>query len=135
MIFQFINNQTQDVTFTDCESTFDPKLFLYDSDGNAIQSQSTNNCDGDDCYDTSICSIDYRETFTMSNLPVGLYELKLQPYSDGGDYNINITCTEWVSPTGLLPVFDDLYLSSFISVHCDEWLLLIMFGMSTFCQC
>merc|ERR1719385_502107 len=63
---RFVNDEVQSVTFTDCDSDFDPKLFLRDSNGEYIQDQSTNNCDGDDCYDSNYCSTSWRETFTMS---------------------------------------------------------------------
>ena len=69
---------------TDCDSDFDPMLFLYDSDGNAIQSQATNGCNGDDCSDDS-CSTSVRETFIIE-LDVGMYELKLMPFNSGGEY-------------------------------------------------
>ena len=90
--FEFVNDQIQDVTFSNCDSDFDTTLYLYDSDENEIQSQSTNQCDGDDCSDYSVCTASLRETFTMSGLAEGTYELKLQPYSNGGDYVVEAIC-------------------------------------------
>ena len=106
--FEFVNDQQQDVTFTDCNSDFDPTLYLYDSNGNAIQSQSTNNCDGDDCDDYSICYTSVRETFTMASLAVGTYELELIPYSYGGWYEVEVICAS-NTPA---PTFDP---------DCDVW--------------
>ena len=92
--FIFENDQVQDVTFTDCDSNFDPKLFLMDSAGNYIQDQSTNYCDGDDCYDYSICSVARTETFTMEQLAVGTYTVLLTPWQSGGDYSLTAYCGE-----------------------------------------
>ena len=90
--YTFVNEQVQDVTFTDCDSNFDPKLFLIDSSGNYIQDQSTNNCDGDDCYDYSICSVARTETFTMEQLAAGTYTVYMTPWNYGGDYSLQIYC-------------------------------------------
>ena len=90
--FQFVNEQVQDVTFTNCQSDFDPTLYLYDSNNNKIQQQSTNDCNGDDCKDDAICSQGFRETFTMENLAAGTYRLKLQPYDEGGEYEVEVFC-------------------------------------------
>ena len=90
--FAFVNDAVQDVTFTDCDSGFDPKLFLLDSAGNYIQDQSTNGCDGDDCYDDAYCSTSYRETFTMSDLEEGAYTLLLTPWNSGGDWSVTVYC-------------------------------------------
>lgn len=92
VIFEFINDIKQDVTFTNCDSNFDPTLFLYDSNDNEIQSQSSNKCSGDDCSDSTICSTSDRETFTMEDLAVGTYQLKLKPYSQGGEYKVEVFC-------------------------------------------
>ena len=89
----FQNEEEQDVTFTNCNSQFDTIMFLYTS-GNAIQSQSTNDCDGDDCTDTNYCNTTFRETFTMSRLEPDDYTLILMPYSSDsmGDYEITVFC-------------------------------------------
>ena len=92
--FIFVNDQVQDVTFTDCDSNFDPKLFLIDSAGSYIQDQSTNYCDGDDCYDTAYCDTYGRETFTMEQLAVGTYTILLTPWWSGGDYSLTAYCGE-----------------------------------------
>ena len=91
----FVNDRVQDVTFTDCDSDFDTEMYLEDSEGNYIQDQSTNSCDGDDCEDTDYCSTSehlLRETFTMSNLDVGTYTLLLTPYSSGGQWSVTVHC-------------------------------------------
>ena len=68
--FDFVNPFTQNVTFTDCGSNFDPKLYLIDSRGRRIQSQSTNGCSGDDCMCFSpslsffdLLSVDHQHCF------------------------------------------------------------------------
>ena len=92
MSWTYVNDQDQSVTFTNCDSTFDTKMYLLDSEGNYIQSQSTNSCDGDDCYDTGYCSTSLRETFTMSNLDEGTYTLLMMPFSSGGDWSVTVHC-------------------------------------------
>ena len=90
----FINTQIQSVTFTDCDSNFDPKLYLIDSSGDYIQDQSDNNCGGDDCIDWEYCDTEWRETFTMENLAEGMYTLMLRPYNFGGDWSVSIYCRQ-----------------------------------------
>ena len=97
MSFTFENDVVQSVTFTDCGGTFDPHLYLIDSSGNKIQDQSTNNCDGDDCYDDGIyqCDISLREVFTMEDLAVGTYTVQLTQHSStgvGGNWSLAIYC-------------------------------------------
>ena len=92
IFLNFVNLQNQTVTFTDCVSDFDPTLFLIDSNGAYIQNQSTNQCDGDDCYERSFCSIEHRETFTMQSLDAGSYRLKLTPYDWGGTWTVRVIC-------------------------------------------
>ena len=91
LTFNFSIEDQKTVTFTDCDSTFDPTLYLINSEGSYIQSQSSNYCDGDDCWG-SICSASYRETFTMVDLAAGWYILSLRPYSSGGvcDHEISL---------------------------------------------
>ena len=93
VLLNFVNLENQDVTFTDCDTEFDPKLFLIDSNGTYIQNQSTNRCDGNDCDDTDICSIPNRETFTMQSLETGSYTLKLTPYTLGGPWTVRVICS------------------------------------------
>merc|ERR1719222_955337 len=95
--FTFINTVSQEVTFTNCESDFDTKMYLINSSGSFIQIQSTNNCDGDDCYDTNYCSTSWRETFTMDPLTVGTYTLQITPYSSGGNYEVEAICGDSAS--------------------------------------
>ena len=92
VILNFVNLQIQTVTFTDCVTEFDPKLFLVNSNGTYIQSHSTNQCDGNDCYDFAFCSIPKRETFTMQSLEAGSYTLKLTPYDSGGKWTVTVAC-------------------------------------------
>ena len=91
--YTFENDVVQSVSFTDCGTTFDPTLFLIDSSENMIQYQSTNNCDGDDCYDPKYhCQDKFRETFTMEHLAEGTYTVQLTPYSTGGDWSLAVDC-------------------------------------------
>ena len=72
--YTFTNDVVQSVSFTNCGTSFDPKLYLMDSTGTKIQDQSTNNCDGDDCTDPKYpCDDPVREAFTMKDLAVGTY--------------------------------------------------------------
>ena len=92
--FTFVNNLTQDVTFTTCDSEFDTGLYLINSAGNYIQDQSTNNCDGDDCSDPRYCSSGYATTtFTMEQLAVGTYTILLEvSFWYGGEYSLEVHC-------------------------------------------
>ena len=93
VIMTFQNVLEQSVTFTNCNSQFDTKMYLYTS-GIEIQSQSTNACDGDDCTDSNYCNTTFRETFTMSRLDPDNYTLILMPFSSDsmGDYEITVFC-------------------------------------------
>merc|ERR1719204_1474472 len=96
LYFSFENSIERDVSFSTCFSSIDTTLFLFDANGNAIQSQSTNQCNGDDCHDESVilfsnCA-DRTETFTMRSLPIGHYELRLHPYGSGGSYVLRAAC-------------------------------------------
>lgn len=91
-IIQFTNLRIQDVTFSNCDSAFDSQLYLLNSNGNKIQNQSDNNCDGNDCYHAGYCNTPYRETFTMIQLSAGTYSIIItpDPYNSGGSwYEIN----------------------------------------------
>jgi len=91
--YTFTNDVVQSVSFTDCGTSFDPKLYLMDSTGTKIQDQSTNNCDGDDCTDPNYpCDDPVREAFTMKDLAVGTYTVQLTPYSNGGDWSLAVHC-------------------------------------------
>ena len=92
MYWGIVNAESQTVTFTNCQSDFDTKMYLIDSVGNYIQSQSTNSCDGDDCWDSNYCSTSLRETFTMDPLAVGTYTLMVTPWSSGGNYEVEMHC-------------------------------------------
>merc|ERR1719334_2504813 len=94
LFFSFNNTVERAVAFSTCFSSVDTTLYLYDDANNAIQSQSTNRCDGDDCHDSSVfanCPT-LTETFTMSALPVGHYELRLRPFGSGGSYDLRVIC-------------------------------------------
>ena len=93
VLLNFVNLEEQDVTVTDCDTGFDSKLFLIDSDGMYIQNQSTNHCDGNDCGDTQICSTANRETFTMQSLDAGSYTLKMTPNHFGGSWTVRVICS------------------------------------------
>ena len=110
----FENAEVEDVTFTNCDSNFDTKLFLEDSNGLDIQHRSTNRCDGDDCCDPNYCSTRYRETFTMSDLEVGSYALRLTPYGRGGSWSLTAHC-EVDGRSQIASAFD--------AVDTDEWML------------
>merc|ERR1719334_1956211 len=92
--FSFDNSIERDVSFSTCFSSIDTQLFLYDANYSAIQSQSTNHCDSDDCHDSSVFADcpSRTETFTMRALPIGHYELDLRPYSSGGSYDLRVIC-------------------------------------------
>ena len=94
VILSFENLEILDVTFTDCDTAFDPQLYLLDSNGNRIQNRSTNNCNGDNCVDNDYCSTanDWgnfvRETFTIQSLEAGSYSIELTPVSTGGSWTV-----------------------------------------------
>ena len=105
------------------------------SDGTMSNFTSTAVSDQGDCTDWSdFYELDIVHEFTVikaagtigfvdANIDFEIFfEWKFKNYVDQWVhiYNINITCTEWVSPTGLFLVFDDHYHNSFIFVHCDE---------------
>ena len=118
----FVNDRVQDVTFTDCDSDFDPVLYLMDSSGNSIQNQSTNGCDGDNCYEATYCNTSLRETFTMSALDEGTYTLLLTTYKwAGGGWAVSVYC----SPTKGTLRFDCnphtfLHVSDFVHTAFDQ---------------
>ena len=98
VLLHFVNLENQDVTFTDCDSEFDPMLFLIDSNGQKIQNQSTDRwgspCDGNDCEDQRFCSVSDRETITMESFIAGSYTLILTPVNTGGYWKVDMICSE-----------------------------------------
>ena len=97
ILFDFSNGMTRDVTFTNCQSSFDTKMFVFGTSG---QVGSSSVCDGDDCSDSNYpCSNSLRETFTMSALAQGDYTILLEPYSSGGTYVVQVICETTLSPT------------------------------------
>ncbi len=67
--FFVLNTQTrQYVTIANCETEFDPNLWVYNAAGEWISSEQ---CDGDDCAG-SVCSSGTREAITMP-LDAGTY--------------------------------------------------------------
>ena len=97
-VFQFVNSETQDVTFTNCRSTFDTQMALYEDDGTWLMDQTANGCDGDDCSDSNYgCDSSYKETFTFEDLAAGTYYLEVGAYTSGGDYEVEAICGRFVS--------------------------------------
>eukprot|EP01083_Nonionella_stella_P287868 979973_1 len=83
------NNMLKDVTFSDCASLFDTKLFVYDSNGIWI---SEPYCDGDDC---GVCINEAKEEFTVPKMnPNYTYYVIIEPWSVGGQYQIEIECND-----------------------------------------
>ena len=93
---EFENTKTQNVLFTNCQTEWwnysgDTTMYLLDTDGNAIQSESVNTCeecvdcidnDWDNCNDMDFytdinCPWDTSETFVTMDLAPGLYTLEL----------------------------------------------------------
>lgn len=93
--FAVMNNNEQDVLFTNCDSDFDTTLYLYNAYSYEIQDESTNYCDGDDCEDDTSysCSSGNKETFKMSSLSTGTYKVVLAPFSSGsGNWALEVQC-------------------------------------------
>ena len=95
----FTTPSPQVVTFTNCNSDYDTVMYLSNEYGYHIQSQSTNSCSGDECYDPDYCMLWGTETFTMDPLSAGTYTLKLGWYwsSIGGEYEVNVICESGIS--------------------------------------
>lgn len=108
--FEFTNPQTQTVTFSTCDSEFFAGLKLFNSSGFEMQTQSTNQCSGCDCYSVYCTGSTswYQTTFTMTDLPTGEYTVEITNEcgsSDAyglGSYNIFVICDD----TGILQMFD-----------------------------
>ena len=96
--FNFTNPIEQSVTFTNCHSDFDTTMYLKDSSGNYIQSQSTNECSGDGCDEYTYCDSDsaghyHTETFTMDPLSPGTYTIELSTYQwNQGTFVVEVMC-------------------------------------------
>ena len=74
----FNNTKDRNVLFTNCGSPYSLNhgLFLKNSSGTNIQSQSINKCDGTDCpYADVYCNESGAETFVMLDLPEGIYTI------------------------------------------------------------
>eukprot|EP01084_Bolivina_argentea_P011228 20973_1 len=96
--YTFQTPTPQTVVFTDCRSDFDTQMYLTSID--YTEQYSSNGCDSDDCIDNLYtCNITNRETFSFDNLNTGTYNLYIQPYSDGGNYKIEIFCHNSTIPT------------------------------------
>eukprot|EP01084_Bolivina_argentea_P319940 554995_1 len=112
-IYKFVNTEIQDVYFSNCGSDVsDTKLYLYDSTGNSIMSEtkspgccglifcnSCGSCDGNDCG-SDYCSQSKRETFDYYDLPVGTYYILFTPNSGSGNYQLTVECPSQVGPSG-----------------------------------
>eukprot|EP01083_Nonionella_stella_P096862 272327_1 len=80
-------NYDLNITLSNCESSFDTQMTIFDSHHNQI---SSNYCDGDDCGDQTSSKC---ELFTMS-LRSGIYYISINGFSsDFGTYVIQTTCT------------------------------------------
>ena len=106
--FVFWLFQEDNVVFETCGSNIDTRLYLYNASENTnakireeMQTQSINQCDGDDCHWTTVNNryCDSRkypesETIPMRNLPAGVYYLDLSAWSSNeyGEYNLQIHC-------------------------------------------
>ena len=92
----FTNLITQTITFTNCESDFDTMMRLRDSTGNYIQIQSITACDseGDYCYDSTYCTDELKETFTMESLSPGTYTIELRTFDmwQKGTFVVEVMC-------------------------------------------
>ena len=79
------------VTLDNCASSFDTQMKILDSSETDISTDLY--CDGDDCGGTCTNFNSLREKFDIP-LPSGTYYIQLNPYSSGGNYQIDITCAK-----------------------------------------
>ena len=90
------------VTFTNCHSEHDTEMYLMDSSGMDITRQSTNWCNGDNCFGWDHCDPGFwleSETFTI-NLSPGTYQLKLMWLENSpvaGNYEVELFCESGIS--------------------------------------
>ena len=103
------------VTFTNCHSEHDTQMYLIDSSGMDITSQSTNFCSGDDCWGMEHCDPSESggsETFTI-HLSPGTYQLKLMWYENSpvsGTYEVALFCDSGIHYFFFYPVsFEEKY--------------------------
>eukprot|EP01084_Bolivina_argentea_P187120 322394_1 len=91
----FTNDANRRVVFTNCDTSSDTTMSVFDSNGNDITYSSDNNCDGDDCSDGSVsCSYSLKETIVYGSLAPGTYTIKIKFYSSytSGNYEIDAIC-------------------------------------------
>ena len=126
-------------------SSFDTKMYLMEcnstdcsTDNGAleyfwtqIQTESTNYCWGDDCYDGDYpCAIGTSETFTMQSLDVGSYLVLLTAYDEhyGGDWQLEVFCGPPTTTTTSQPTSEPTaYVSP--TIECDEVLSSTLSGL------
>ena len=82
LFIEFNNTKSRNVLFTNCpkshEDTSYFSLFLRNSSGTYVQSKSTNECDGTDCFFAyGYCNNTIAESFMMQNLPPDIYMVEL----------------------------------------------------------
>eukprot|EP01083_Nonionella_stella_P024864 68496_1 len=98
----FILSQSgYDVTFSNCETSYDTRMSVYNDDKSVEVSYDY--CDGDDCgYSgfTLCTSYGSNEAFTIPNMDNGTYYIGIRPYSTSysGDYTLETLCVT-VAPT------------------------------------
>ena len=137
VFIEFNNTKKQNVLFTNCpESDTDIlyhystdglyySMFLRNSSGTLIQSRSTNECDGTDCFFAyGYCSPWYAETFVMQNLPEDIYriELSYQWYNQlvMSNYSVQVVCDPILCD--VYHQYDDVPIQSdrYISYRCNH---------------
>ena len=101
--YKLITSKTYDVTFSDCNTSFDSELVVYDSFGEPMMSSIWTDCDGDDCIakDCTDCYdcvpfVISRENFKIKSLPIGEYYVKMGAHKgefENGIYMLSVTCT------------------------------------------
>lgn len=108
--WSFENTMTQTVTFSNCQSNFDTKMYLTHGESDDNNSNQTDYdydwlYDSDDdylnsCSDDCGCdnSLGMQEQFTMNQLEPGTYTLSLEPYDDGGHYKVMVICDRSGTP-------------------------------------
>eukprot|EP01084_Bolivina_argentea_P109244 195244_1 len=96
--YEFILTEQATVNFANCETQFDPNLYVYNSNYEWISDTA---CDGNDCGN---CNTAAREEFDLT-LDPGSYYIQLYPCCDptlevdGDTYYITTTCLIAGSPT------------------------------------
>ena len=88
----------------------DTEMYLENSDGIDITSESYNFCDGDNCWVPDICRFTRAETLVMKDLPPDQYRLELFPkYNDSDSFQVNVSCGDFSNLTSIWDAY-----------HCDD---------------